>query len=445
MVTSNEIYEAIQEIASKSGKKDKVARLSALMASDPMAIRVMQYAYNPFITFGIGEKSLAESPVTFGATGLFNEDTFAILDELASRKLTGGAAVASVYNEMTRLSLNSAWLFKHILLKDLRAGFTDGSINDARSGTIPTFNCMLAHPFKDFASKVIYPVWVEPKLDGVRVLAFVNHHDVKFFSRSGKEFTTFDHLKGTLLRMIDEHVLSTPGTSQQTFVLDGEMVSGSFNKTVGDVRRKSEQATDAKFHVFEFMTAAEFNNPLSRNEVNAGSYEVRRKALQDLLGHLPKGSTDVQMLPNWQCKNEAQVFAIYEQLRERGLEGVIVKDPKASYFKKRSPAWLKIKADESIDVKIVTAIEGTGKYEGALGALVIDHNDVLVNVGTGFDDAQRAEFWSCFKSDLNKIGSTEVKDLIGRTIEVGYHEVTPDGSLRHPRFMRFRDDKVSHD
>ena len=201
------------------------------------------------------------------------------------------------------------------------------------------------------------------------------------------------------------------------------MVSGSFNKTVSEVRRKNEQATDAQFHMFDLIAATTFSGV-----PNKRSYTERRAILQGFVDGSPKGSP-LKIVPRYLVSSEAEIHALYEAVRARGLEGLIIKDADAQYVTKRSHAWLKIKAEESVDVPIVGYEEGTGKYEGMLGALIVDHEGVRVNVGSGFSDSQRQSFWE------------DRHFLDGRLIEVEYHEATPDGSLRHPRFKRFRDDK----
>jgi ATP-dependent DNA ligase len=66
---------------------------------------------------------------------------------------------------------------------------------------------------------------------------------------------------------------------------------------------------------------------------------------------------------------------------------------------------------------------------GTLGAFVVDHQGVKVQVGSGLSDEIRSEIWD------NK------EKYIGRTIEIRYQEITPDGSLRFPTFVCFRNDR----
>jgi DNA ligase-1 len=115
-----------------------------------------------------------------------------------------------------------------------------------------------------------------------------------------------------------------------------------------------------------------------------------------------------------------------------GYEGIMLKDPLAHYECKRSVAWLKLKPFIEVSLTVVATEEGTGKNVGKMGALVCEGIDdgktIRVNVGSGFTDTQRDDFWNC-RAD-------------GHVVEVRADAVTQnqDGtySLRFPRFKGFR-------
>ena len=447
-MNSDEVYDAIEELAALSGnaKKDLLAKYMV----DGFFAQVMRLALDPYVTYGVGTLPM---PMSNGP-GLFRAATLELLSILRDRTLTGNAARDAIMAEMGRLTSKSASLLGRILLKDLRAGVTAKTVNAVKKGHIPVFSCMLAHKFEE-KRITRWPVLVEPKLDGVRVIAHVqpNGAEARFFSRTGKEFTTFDHLK----EPIRQATMIYTGQNQQIYnrsgglVFDGEVVSGSFNKTVSEVRRKDEQATDAEFHVFNIMEHREFvSGGMAMNLMQS------RKWMVETFADLPKG-TPVKFVPSYQVNSFAEIYQIYESIRERGGEGVIVKEPNKPYQCKRSYAWLKIKAEESEDLRVIGAFEGTGKYQGQLGGLIVNRDGIEVRVGGGFTDGQRASFWDIWLEESLKISTDfglptteQVKayvaehgplDIAGRLIEVEYHEVTPDGSLRHPRFKRWRDDK----
>jgi DNA ligase-1 len=133
-------------------------------------------------------------------------------------------------------------------------------------------------------------------------------------------------------------------------------------------------------------------------------------------------------------EGQERFVALNKQAVDGGYEGVMIKDVDAPYECKRTHAWLKAKPFIEVTLEVKDVEEGTGRNEGRLGAVVCEGVDdgkkISVNVGSGFSDANRDEFWN------------SRTDIVGQLVEVRADAVTQnqDGtySLRFPRFKTFR-------
>lgn len=429
-MNSTLIMTALDGIAGTSSRTEKETLLGHA-ASDETFRRVLRAAYDPFVTYG-----LTISRAEGGGTAVFTEATWSLLDRLADRTLTGNDAQAAFRGAVAELEPQSAELLRRIVNKDLRAGISDKTINRVVPKLIPVFDVMLADRYETRHVKR-FPVAVEPKLDGVRAVAFLRDGKARFFTRSGKPLPAIEHLGEPLVAMVDTFCAALTDADRElveryrsafadrTLAFDGEVMTGLFNKTVGEVRRKSEAATDARFYVFDILPEIALTGD---DPVFPEHYRTRRHLLERFFEVNAGTPRPIKKVPVWFADDEAAIHLCYENFRAKGLEGAIVKPPNGFYHRRRCREWLKLKAEETEDLRVIGAFEGEGKYAGKLGGLIVDRAGVEVRVGGGFSDQQREALW------LDR-------EVLGRLIEVEYHEVTPDGSLRHPRFRRFRDDK----
>lgn len=126
----------------------------------------------------------------------------------------------------------------------------------------------------------------------------------------------------------------------------------------------------------------------------------------------------------------------FEKALDEGHEGIIIKNKDANYKFKRSSTWKKVKPiKEPIEVRVVSAIIGTGKYSDTLGALKVETKEGihLGRVGTGFKDSDRDELWEMFQN----------RELADKVIEVEFEELQENNGsygLRFPRYVRLRPD-----
>ena len=416
---------------------EKALLAAKLGSADAQAFLFNCYqAYNPFYVFHV-----RQVPETVGLVGMSNPwpRFWALLEALRTRSVTGNSARESIA-DCSQLFDSEQWntVCRRVIIKDLRCGISEKTLNKVLKNTewkIPVFSCQLAQDSTDQPKKLRGIKRLEPKLDGVRVLAVVQGMSVALFSRNGKEFNNFpDIAKDIMLhRAAFQRGLGSGGR----FVLDGEVTGESFQKLMKQAHRKSDAETAGMvYNIFDIMPLDDFQ----RGYWNAQQYK-RFDILEQARGMLPDaGESSLRVVTGLEVDlDSAEGHDIMRRYAEdcvaEGFEGIMIKAVEAPYECKRTDSWMKWKPTISVDLQIVGFEEGTGRNAGRLGAIICEGEDngrrIRVNVGSGLSDSDRDEYWNARD------------DLLGHLVEVQADAVTQnqDGSysLRFPRFLRFRD------
>jgi DNA ligase-1 len=388
-------------------------------------------ALDPMITFGL--KQIPEKKDEDGV-GLDWDSFTLIITGFVNRSFTGNLARTTV-DQMMAAATKAQWngWYRRILIKDLRCGVSEKTVNKVvekkyAGYAIPVFSCQLAHDSANHESKVAGQKLIEVKLDGVRVITIVYPDGrVDMFSRNGKELVNFPH--------IAKQVAAAFTDGEEAMVLDGEIMSSSFQDLMKQVHRKSDvNANDAVLNLFDILPLSEFekggwSRKQSHRTQMVTNWVTKRQHLMPNVAVVGQELVDLDTDAGQKRYKEINAQAI-----AGGYEGIMLKDPNAGYECKRSVAWLKLKPFIEVSLEVTDVEEGTGRNVGKLGALVCsgtdDGREIVVNVGSGFSDADRDSFW------------TSRSRVRGQIVEVRADAVTQnqDGtySLRFPRFLRFR-------
>lgn len=279
----------------------------------------------------------------------------------------------------------------------------------------------------------------EIKLDGYRILAFINQDKVILKSRSNKDWTEY----------FPDVVEDLQGLKLNSAVLDGEIVvldkdgKSSFQLLQNSI--KGNEPARFFYYVFDLLYYDQYNlMPLPQID--------RKELLRDLL------------------KNQVNSLRYSEHFKTSGdevlksacdmsLEGIISKQSQAPYTSKRSKSWLKIKCIKRQEFVIggYTQPKGTRSAFGSLFLGVYNEKGELEftgNVGTGFTEASLSAIEKKLKKYIQKVipfnrkppeskHATWVKPVL--VAEVEFTEWTLDGHLRHPSFKGLRMDKKAKD
>ena len=420
-----ECYRVISSLEDHPSRLNKEAILEAEIDNVEL-FEGMRMALDNLYTFGVKKVPTHGGP---NGQGLPWEAFKELCHLLYTRQLTGHDARDAIELALSA-STQRQWndWYRRILIKDLRCGVSEKTINKVKKNTVPVFECMLAHDGANHEKKITGKKLLEPKLDGVRVVTIINAENktASMYTRNGKELENFSHITKAIEANIE--------LFERSIVLDGEMVSSSFQALMKQVHRKSDvQSKDARLMLFDILPLSEFQKGKSVLGQRRRSNLVRSmKPVFDKIGSIdviPQKEVDLSSYVG-----ELEFKQYNKDAIEAGFEGIMIKDVDAIYESKRSVSWLKQKPFIEVSLEVSNVEEGTGKNEGKLGALVCsgvdDGKTIVVNVGSGFTDDLRSDFWNSRDS------------LPGQIVEVRADAVTQnqDGtySLRFPRFLRFR-------
>jgi DNA ligase-1 len=275
---------------------------------------------------------------------------------------------------------------------------TAGDIDKARF-----FKPMLAAKWEDRKDKIDYPVYVQPKLDGIRCIA--NRDGL--WSRTGKQIVACPHIEtGIASLFVDDPDL----------VLDGELYTheykDDFNKIISMVRKSKPDAADltesaakVRFHVYDLP---------SDDRV----FSERTQALASLI--LGRFKDSLAIVTTMTAMSEDEVDDLFGEFVEQGYEGGIIR-LNTLYEQKRSKGLLKRKDFEDAEFKIVSIEEGKGNWAGYAKRVIFQLEDGR-ECGAGLAGNQ----------DFARQLLSERDSYVGGQVTVQYFTRTPDGMPRFP-------------
>ena len=278
---------------------------------------------------------------------------------------------------------------------------------------------------------------LEPKLDGVRGIIHCTPTGVFILSRRVNKDGEYSQFQDNVPHLRDHPTLVTLGKAGYT-VIDSEILApvddDTLGKTMSIIGAKPEKA---------IATQAEIGNAYASifdvvhykgKDLTKETWSERYKVLQTIpvseylkrVAH--QTSTDID--------KRREIAAEY---LAAGYEGVVLKNPDAEYFASR--AWLKHKERTTIDAQVIGWVEGKGKYIANVGALktaLLDKDNklqFLCTVAPG-TDAKRKQLYDQFI----KLSDEQIVAL-NLIVEIEGQQMTKDKSIRHPRILRYREDR----
>lgn len=417
------------ELAGNASRNFKIEQLTK-HAGDETLREVVRLALDPFTVFYI-----KKIPTSINTGNTFTlEEALPMLFTLSNREQTGNAGIEFLAKLLGSVNEDDAEVIRKIISKDLKCGVSTSTANAVWSGLVPEYPCMLASPLDEkLIAKMNFPAMAQVKSDGMRFNAVITNGKCHFFTRNGKPFELFGNLEQEFLKMADI----------EDCIFDGELVvcddNGAFlpRKTGNGILNKAikgtitaEECKNIHAHIWDFVPYMYFHD----GQYGA-DYQKRFDKVLRLIEEYP--SPKIHAI-EWMMINSIEDAGEYfEEKLSEGLEGIILKDLSSIWENKRSRKHIKFKAEKVCELRITGVVEGTGKYEGMLGAINCESEDgeIKVDIGSGFIDVERVELFS--------------SDIVGKIVSVKYNEVIKnkqgETSLFLPIFLEIREDKNTAD
>jgi len=276
--------------------------------------------------------------------------------------------------------------------------------------TSELFKPMLANKWEDQKHKVSYPLYSQPKLDGVRCIV----KEDGMYTRTGKPIDSAPHIFASLAPLF---------ANDPDLIFDGELYcdkyANDFNAIVSLVKKTKPTAKDLadsakviEYHIYDLPS-------------HKGTFHERYKALNKIpyAKHCVIVETNIV-----HCEDDTAL--LYENYVSAGYEGQMIR-VNSKYENKRSNSLLKDKSFIDQEYTITGVIEGNGNLAGMVGALEFDCPTATTS---SFFNASVNGGWEHLKQ-LWK----DRESLIGQTATVKYFNLTPDGVPRFPKVTAIRD------
>lgn len=280
-----------------------------------------------------------------------------------------------------------------------------GLASDNAVAAHKTISPMLALDYHKAGKKIIFPCYVQAKLDGVRSIFFNN----ALTSRNGKAFTGLEHIIAEL----------APAT-KAGLILDGEVYSTklSFQQFVGLVKKKKFTAEDKE--------QLKFVNLWVYDCVNDQPFEERLATLKDFFSK--NKFTQVHLLPTEECKKKEDLKGFHDKFVLEGNEGLMVRNKQGLYqLGSRSNDLQKYKEFEDAEYPVIGFTDGQGIEKGLVIWICKTKENKEFHVRPRGTHEERA---ALFK---------KAQSYVGKELTVRYQELSEDNIPRFPVGITFRD------
>lgn len=306
---------------------------------------------------------------------------------------------------------------------------------------------MLATSWKEGSKHLVFPAYVQEKLDGNRMVSYIPYADcgwekVVIHSRRLKEFPDMDYLKHALYDPLNE-LYDTE--NNQSLYFDGELykkgmilqdISGLSRRGIKKPSKNTAEAPYVEYHIYDCFYPLELDTAFeSRHEQLLEAFKAVKKDIIPNFGEVRKCEV-LTLHPTKLVKNLKQARDIFDRIMSQGGEGIIIRNVEGEYVShptRRSKDLVKMKKLQTAEYECVGYTQGTkGKDRGAVIWVVKTEKGVEFNVTPkGITYEERYKLFKECESNF-------AKKYLGLMLTVEFVDLSKDKVPQHAKSIGFR-------
>lgn len=274
------------------------------------------------------------------------------------------------------------------------------------------YECMTGHPWNIHKTKLLYPVAVQPKIDGIRMVVYYLNGELITATRNNKQLSKYvnEHFRSDLENLL----MYLPAG----FALDGEIFNpnlarNNLGSIVSTIKSRHPDLNQLRYYVFDLIS----------NEETATRYGQLEKAYSEYGKQVEEPL--IQLVPSNLAQNEDELMRAFEYYTgECQLEGIVIrhlaeaKPNDEKHFKKcqyrsgKSNNILKLKAFCDNEYPIVDIIEGKGKFRGQPIFVCQTQNGKNFNVVMVGNTEERRKIYQTRNKHLGKMLKVKYYNMV---------------------------------
>ena len=418
-----EVIKIFKQLQNTSGKKDKEAIIATNKDND-LFKKCLVFLLDDNVQTGLKSKSL-QKKIRYDNYIMLLESWEHCMEYFKENNTGRDYDILIAQAFIKSQDEEDREFYEQMITKSLKLGCDKRTVNKVIPNLIFEWKVQLGSPQDKLKLKKGEKFFLSQKLNGIRC----SYKDGKLMSRQGKEFVGLNHI----LKDIDDLNL-------ENYFIDGELIRNNidniddnenFRLTASIVNSDAVEKPEIQLVIFDMFPVETIADDKSTEK-----YSVRKQRMLDMKKIFDKKhitSMDVvEML--YEGTDDSEIMKWLEYAESQGWEGCML-NKNTPYEFKRTTNLIKIKKFHTCDLRITGYVEGQGKYEGVLGSLVVDYKGNRLEIGSGFSDAERKEFWQ------NR------EDMIGRVMQIKYKDVSKNSktgleSLQFATYECIRTDKT---